>query len=357
MDVYKTLKFGNEAQTMFYFALGIFGVQIMQHAFNCATMSTAGASPKAAGVACLANAAMWFLFAFIDGIRIPLGTLPPFMPKESIMANMVIQCAIGAVNVAGWIGAGKPVALPALPVGSLATPMIAMMANLAFFAIGCAAFTRPFLDMFVPASPWPPRADVRRGLIFFNAGVMMLGNTAATMMISNAEPGTPDTNYRLLRANLYAMFFYMGKFSTEAVVNKTGWPQPCPSRPSSRASPSSSSPPPSSGGTPSPSRKPPTRKRRKRPSDDDRVERYRPRPETSSASRARIEARASALATAPRWAFLKKNHFDEKEKKSPARRLILAPAAGPLPYAHAHRYDPLVPRRHANTSLWELTSW
>jgi hypothetical protein len=64
-------------------------------------------------------------------------------------------------------------------------------------------------------------------LIFFNAGVMMLGNTATTMMISNAEPGTPDTNYRLLRANLYAMFFYMGKFSTEAVVNScTGWPQP-----------------------------------------------------------------------------------------------------------------------------------
>jgi|MDSW01.1.fsa_nt_gb hypothetical protein len=229
MDVYKTLKFGNEAQTMFYFALGIFGVQIMQHAFNCATMSTAGASPKAAGVACLANAAMWFLFAFIDGIRIPLGTLPPFMPKESIMANMVIQCAIGAVNVAGWIGAGKPVALPALPVGSLATPMIAMMANLAFFAIGCAAFTRPFLDMFVPGVMAKFGADTCAAieLIFFNAGVMMLGNTATTMMISNAEPGTPDTNYRLLRANLYAMFFYMGKFSTEAVVNScTGWPQP-----------------------------------------------------------------------------------------------------------------------------------
>ena len=212
MDVYKTLKFGNEAQTMFYFALGIFGVQIMQHAFNCATMSTAGASPKAAGVACLANAAMWFLFAFIDGIRIPLGTLPPFMPKESIMANMVIQSPSAhprrRLDVAGKPSPRASRRLPGDAGHDDGQPRVLRDRVRRVHA--------SFLDMFVPAS-WPIQARRAPPNSSSSCRRHDARQHLPTMMISNAEPGTPDTNYRLLRANLYAMFFYMGKF-TEAVV-------------------------------------------------------------------------------------------------------------------------------------------
>ena len=64
-------------------------------------------------------------------------------------------------------------------------------------------------------------------MIISNAGLMMLMNIVSTCLVSAAEPGSADTNYRLLRAWVYGMFFYMGKFADEAVTAScTGWPAP-----------------------------------------------------------------------------------------------------------------------------------
>ena len=233
MDLYKAITFTGEGKTMMFFSMGIMGVQMFQHAVLLATMRTESASSKAAGVTCLANALFWGFFVLSDGIMLtPLGTLPKWFPKEAIVGNCVLFSIVAGVNLAGWIDAGKP--LPELtkgmiPTGVLSKPLIALAFNLSFFAVGCAFFTGPMIDQFLPGVMKKFKPDVVSAifLIMGNAGKMMLLNIASMMMIVSAEPGDADTNYRVLRSWVYVTFFYMGRFACEEVVSSaTGWPSP-----------------------------------------------------------------------------------------------------------------------------------
>ena len=231
MDGYKMLKFSGESQTMMFFAMGIMGVQVMQWMLVCATMQTPAASDKAAAACALANAASWLVFAVADGSKVITDTLPPNFPKEPIAANCVLFLLLASMNVNAWIAAGMPVPeiKSLVPTGPLATPMLVLMANLAGFGVGCAFFTEPFVEQFVPGLLGKFAAGPKAAILMMigNAGLMMLVNILTAALVCAAEPGSADTNYRMLRAWVYGMFFYMGKFADEAVTAScTGWPAP-----------------------------------------------------------------------------------------------------------------------------------
>ena len=236
MDGYKVLKFSGESETMMFFAMGLCGVQVMQWMLMCASMQTPAASDKAAAACALANAAFWLVIAGADGSRVIMDTLPPNFDKGPIVANCVMFLLLASMNVNAWVAAGMPggpqtfCRLNSLvPKGPLATPLLVMMANLAGFGVGCAFFTEPFVEMFVPGLlakfPAGPKAAIL--MLITNAGLMMLMNIFTACVVSSAEPGSAETNYRTLRAWVYGMFFYMGKFAEEAVTAScTGWPAP-----------------------------------------------------------------------------------------------------------------------------------
>lgn len=234
MDGYKMkTSFTADATSMIYFSTGIMGVQMFQHAFVLATMRTDTASGKAAGVMCLANALYWGFFVLSDGIMLtPLGSLPKAFPRDTIAANLVLLAAIAGINLAGWIDAGKP--LPVftkgmIPTGVLSKPLIAFALNLSFFAVGCSFFTGSMIEQFLPGVMKKFKPDAQEVIILMmgNAGKMMLCNILGMMMTVNAEPGNADTNYRVLRAWVYGMFFYLGRFSAEGMLSHARqWPTP-----------------------------------------------------------------------------------------------------------------------------------
>ena len=231
LDGYKAIVFNGEAKSMVFYAFGILGVQMMQAAIVNASFRTDSASDKAAGVLTLMNAANWVFFALSDGSMVILDTLPPNFPKDAIAANCVFFLLMASMNINAWIGAGSPQPdwKKMKPTGPLATPMIVMIVNLLGFAVGCSFLTEPFVDQFIPGllSKFNPGAKGAILLIFGNAGKQMIFNILTLCAVSAAEPGTADTNYRLLRGWIYGMFFYMGRFAQEAVTEAaTGWPSP-----------------------------------------------------------------------------------------------------------------------------------
>ena len=117
-----------------------------------------------------------------------------------------------------------------VPKGPLATPLLVMMANLAGFSRRMRVLHRRLLvEMFVPgllvkfpAGPKAadPDAHRQRGADDAHEHLHRLRRVVR-------GAGSADTNYRLLRAWVYGMFFYMGKFADEAVTAScTGWPAP-----------------------------------------------------------------------------------------------------------------------------------
>ena len=231
MDGYKVLKFSGESETMMLFAMGLAGVQTMQWMCVCAAMRTPDASEAAAAACVLANALFWLLIAVSDGARVIFDTLPTNLPKETISLNCFVFLLLASMNVNAWIAAGmpKPEIKSLVPKGPLATPMLVMMGNLAGFGIGCFFFTEPFVEQFVPGLLGKFAAGPKAAILMTikNAGLMMLMNIVSTCLVSAADKGSADTNYRLLRAWVYGMFFYMGKFADEAVTAScTGWQAP-----------------------------------------------------------------------------------------------------------------------------------
>ena len=193
MDGYKMLKFSGESETMMLFAMGLVGVQTMQWMCVCAAMRTPDASDKAAAACVLANALFWLLFAVADGAKVITDTLPPNFPKETVSLNCFVFLLLASMNVNAWIAAGmpKPEVKSLVPKGPLATPMLAMMANLAGFGLGCAFFTEPFVEQFVPGLLGKFAAGPKAAILMMisNAGLMMLMNIFSTCLVSAAEPG------------------------------------------------------------------------------------------------------------------------------------------------------------------------
>jgi len=231
LDGYKAIKFEGEAKVMVFFAFGLCGCQMLQSGLVSAQFRTEAASEKAAGVLTLFNALYWLFFAVSDGSMVVLGTLPPNFPKDSIAGNCFLFLIMASVNFNAWVGAGspKPDFGKMKPGGPLATPLMVMMFNLLGFGVGCAFFTEHFVDQFNPGllSKFNPGARGAIILMVGNAGKMMLLNILIACAVGAAESQSADTNYRLLRAWVYGMFFYMGRFADEAVTAAcTGWPSP-----------------------------------------------------------------------------------------------------------------------------------
>jgi len=225
LDGYKAIEFEGEAKVMVFFAFGLCGCQMLQSGLVSAQFRTEAASEKAAGVLTLFNALYWLFFAVSDGSMVVLGTLPPNFPKDSIAGNCFLFLIMASVNFNAWVGAGspKPDFGKMKPGGPLATPLMVMMFNLLGFGVGCAFFTEQFVDQFNPGllSKFNPGARGAIILMVGNAGKMMLFNILIACAVGAAEFQSADTNYRLLRAWVYGMFFYMGRFADEAVTAGT----------------------------------------------------------------------------------------------------------------------------------------
>jgi hypothetical protein len=237
MEGYKAGTFKGDGNTLFLFAMGIFGLSIMGNMVMNATMRLPSASKKAQGVQCLANCVYWCLFLLSDGYLALSGSMPKAFSGDAlpqIYGNLCIFAALAAVQFMGWKSAGSPVpdTSSIVPSGALKTPLIANFINLGFFGIGCKFFTAPFMDMYIPGvvagiNKASPDAMEAIYLIMGNAGMCMCMNIATALMVCAAEPGNADTNYRIQRAFIYTNMLYLGMLSRENVVAAaTGWPQP-----------------------------------------------------------------------------------------------------------------------------------
>jgi hypothetical protein len=242
MEGYKADTFTSSAAVAFQFFLGIMGTQIMLVSFLAASAARDQVPEAVKSVACLCFALYWAFFAIDDGTLHVRGLLPDAFPPEGIYANAALFAILSAVSFAGWAQAGcyLPNVNNMMPKGRPAPALLAGMANLAFFAIGCAFFAEPFVEMFLPnvLGTLPGAISTKRHpvgplegpvppimLIVDRAGKTML--FAILAGLAQATVGTEDTTYRLLRAWVMQGLFYMGTFARDGVLTTaTGWPSP-----------------------------------------------------------------------------------------------------------------------------------
>lgn len=242
MEGYKADTFTGSAALAFQFFLGIMGTQILLTAFLAASAARETVPAAVKSVACLCFALYWAFFAIADGTLDMRGLLPDAFPPEGIYANSALFGVLSILSFLGWVEAGS--VLPNLnslvPKGRPSKALLAGMANLGFFAVGCAFFAEPFVEMFLPGvlETLPGAVSTKRNpvgplagpvppimLIVDRAGKTMLFAIASALAM--ASVGTEDTTFRLLRAWVLQGFFYMGTFARDGVLaTATAWPQP-----------------------------------------------------------------------------------------------------------------------------------
>jgi hypothetical protein len=242
MEGYKADTFQGSASTCFQFFLGIFGTQELLVAMISAAAARDQVPKAVQSVVNLCNALIWFFFTISDGSRAVFGTLPSAFPTEAIYGNCVLFTVLGLVSLAGWKDGGSvmPKWGDMKPQGRGANALTAGLLNLSFFAIGCAFFTEPFLEMFLPGvvETLPGAVSTKRNpvgpldgpvppimLIIANAGKTMIAAILTTLAACSV--GNEDTTYRLLRAYVFQTLFYLGTFARDGVLaSATGWPDP-----------------------------------------------------------------------------------------------------------------------------------
>jgi len=242
MEGYKADTFTGEAAVAFQFFLGIMGTQIFLTAFLAASAARDSVPEAVKSVACLCFGLYWAFFALADGTLYMRGALPDAFPPEGIYANAALFSVLAVLSFAGWAQSGSylPMLNNMMPKGRPAKALLAGMINLGFFAIGCAFFAAPFVEMFLPGvlGNLPGAVSTRRNpvgplegpvppimLIVDRAGKTML--FAILSALAMASVGTEDTTFRLLRAWVMQGMFYMGTFARDGVLTTaTGWPSP-----------------------------------------------------------------------------------------------------------------------------------
>lgn len=242
MEGYKADTFTGMAAVAFQFFMGIMGTQILLTAFIAASAARESVPAVVKSVACLCFGVYWAAFALADGTMHIRGVLPDSFPPEGIYANSALFLVMSAVSFAGWANAGcyLPNFNSLMPKGRPANALLAGMFNLGFFAVGCAFFAEPFVEMFLPdvLGTLPGAISTKRNpvgplegpvppimLIIDRAGKQMLFAIFASLCM--ASVGTEDTTFRLLRAFVLQGFFYMGTFARDGVLaTATGWPSP-----------------------------------------------------------------------------------------------------------------------------------
>lgn len=242
MEGYKADTFTGDAAVAFQFFLGIMGTQILLIAFLAASAAREAVPDAVKSVACLCFGLYWAFFAIADGTLNVRGLLPDAFPAEGIYANAALFGILSVLSFAGWAqsGAYLPNVDALIPKGRPSKALLMGMANLSFFAIGCAFFAAPFAEMFLPGvlGNLPGAVSTRRNpvgplegpvppimLIIDRAGKTMLFAIAYTF--ATASVGTEDTTFRLLRAWVMQCMFYMGTFARDGVLTTaTGWPSP-----------------------------------------------------------------------------------------------------------------------------------
>lgn len=237
MEAYKGEIFSGEGKTLFIYFFGIMGIMMAHGAMVNATMRLPTAKKAARGVCCLGNAVAWGFFIILDGqltfnLRIPgmINDLPSAMPKDGMIANLVLFAVIAGVNYLGWKEAGSPMPNTSslVPSGILATPLKLIIVDALFWGVGACFAPSMMMDQYLPGVMGKAgKSQEMIWVILERIGVNSLLSAITTIMTLSAVPGDADTNYRITRSYIYRNFIMLGFISRDNVIKScTGWSFP-----------------------------------------------------------------------------------------------------------------------------------
>ena len=237
MEAYKAETFTGEGKTLFIYFFGMMGTMMGHLAMVNATMRLPTAKKAARGVCCLGNAVGWTFFIILDGqltfnLRIPgvINDLPSALPKDGMIANLVLFAVVVGVNYLGWKEAGSPMPNTSslVPSGILATPLKLIIVDALFWGFGSCFAPSMMMDQYLPGVMGKAgKAQDMIWLILERIGFQSLLSTITTIMTLAAVPGDADTNYRITRSYIYRNMFFLGFISRDNVIKScTGWSFP-----------------------------------------------------------------------------------------------------------------------------------
>ena len=217
---------GSTAEIMAMFALGVVGLQFMQAGIYNVGFSRKGASEEGSGLLCLFAALLHVVMGLCDTKYLLTRKHADIMPASALYPNYVLEAVFVGVTLSGWRAAGSPMPRIGLPTGILSAPITATGVNLGFFAAGLTLATSSFGEMYFPGL----QAKIPAGQLelinymLFAGGALMFTNIASLFGTTGVDA---DTNYRLLRASVYAMMIYLGQFAREGNIYRVaGWDVP-----------------------------------------------------------------------------------------------------------------------------------
>merc|ERR1711939_961494 len=237
MEAYKAETFTGEGKTLFIYFFGLMGIMMGHAASVNATMRLPTAKKAARGVCCLGNAVGWTFFIILDGqltfnLRIPgvINDIPSALPKDGMIANLVLFAVVAGVNYLGWKEAGSPMPNTSslVPSGILATPLKLIIVDALFWGFGSCFAPSMMMDQYLPGVMGKAgKAQDMIWVILERIGFQSLLSTITTIMTLAAVPGDADTNYRITRSYIYRNMFFLGFISRDNVIKScTRWSFP-----------------------------------------------------------------------------------------------------------------------------------
>lgn len=208
-----------------YSIMSIMGVQMLSLVSTMSAISRKEVSIKAQSVACFVTMFVQAFFIVNDAMYVMADNYPASMPKEGIVANVVLFGTLMLLCYFGWKDAGgiMPNWGNIIPEGRFALPYVLGCVNLLFFGVPLTFFRASFIEMYpaaaAAAKELTPDLEFFMMWMFGNVGKMICLNVISNLLIISAEPKKEDTLYRLMRASSLVYMFYLGAFSKDAIIN------------------------------------------------------------------------------------------------------------------------------------------